>query len=231
MLVIAHRSGPTVYPEQTVDSALLAVKNGADMVEIDLRFSSDGRIIVCHDDNAERVFGIDRSVNEMTAEEFASLTHKDEPLHHGHLFADYIDAGVKPLLLHIKEGGENINAILDFIVSKGYLENIIMGVTRPDDVARVKKYGENIPVLAFIKNVQMIDDCIAEGAEFIRLWQGWVAEEYVEKIHSAGRKVWVMAGSSRNGDVGYIDDNAIDYLKKIGIDGLLINDIGDFLKT
>ena len=35
MKIIAHRSGPTVLPEQTVQSALLALKEGADMIEVE----------------------------------------------------------------------------------------------------------------------------------------------------------------------------------------------------
>lgn len=226
MIVIAHRSGPTEFPEQTVDSALLALKNGADMIEIDLRFSADDKIIVCHDDNAERVFGVDRKTNELTADEFVSLKHKENTGYHGHLFEDYINADIKPLLLHIKEGGDNIVRILDFIVSKGYLKNIVMGVSNPEDVARVKKYDKNIPVLAFMKNVQMLEGCIAEGADFLRLWQGWTKEEYVEMIHSSGKKVWIMLGNSDGYETGYTSRDFLDYISRIGVDGILINDIG-----
>ncbi len=225
MLIIAHRSGPVEYPEQTVESALLALKDGADMVEIDLRFSADGRIIVCHDDNAERVFGVDKKTDELTADEFVSLCHKENSSYHGHLFEDYINAGVKPLLLHIKEGGEKINTILDFISAKNYLGNIVMGVANPEDVARVKKYDKNIPVLAFMKNAQMLDACIAEGADFIRLWQGWTRAEYVERIHSADRGVWIMAGNADGYETGYTSMEFLDFIREIGVDGVLVNNV------
>ena len=55
MKIIAHRSGPTVFPEQTIRSALFAKENGADLVEIDVRFTKDKKLAVSHDET-QRAF-------------------------------------------------------------------------------------------------------------------------------------------------------------------------------
>lgn len=75
MKIIAHRSGPTVFPEQTIRSALFAKENGADLVEIDVRFTKDKKLEVSHDENAARVFGVDKNIGEMSGDEFAALRH------------------------------------------------------------------------------------------------------------------------------------------------------------
>ena len=77
MKIIAHRSGPTVFPEQTIRSALFAKENGADLVEIDVRFTKDKKLAVSHDENAARVFGVDKNIGEMSSDEFAALRHKN----------------------------------------------------------------------------------------------------------------------------------------------------------
>ena len=69
---IAHRSGPTVYPEQTIASARHALENGADIVEIDVRFTADKRIAVSHDKNLSRVFGEDLECHANTRLRFLS---------------------------------------------------------------------------------------------------------------------------------------------------------------
>ena len=73
MKIIAHRCGPTVYPEQTITSARFALYSGADLVEVDVRYTKDKKIACSHDANVKRVFGVDRLVSDMTAEEFLSL--------------------------------------------------------------------------------------------------------------------------------------------------------------
>lgn len=225
VLKIAHRSGPTVYPEQTVASALNAMKCGADMVEIDLRRLGDGGIAVCHDDNTGRVFGVNRLVSDMTTREFTSLTHKDFPAFHGHTPADYTDAGVFPLLLHIKEGGDNIPAYIDFFESHDYAGKYVMGVARSWDVERIKQINPRIPVLAFIKNVSFIEDNIAAGADFVRLWEGWLTRESVELIRSHGKKLWVMSGYTEGREVGEVTDESLAKIMSFSPDGILINDV------
>ena len=94
MKIIAHRSGPTVFPEQTIRSALFAKENGADLVEIDVRFTKDKKLAVSHDENAARVFGVDKNIGEMSGDEFASLRlHASEwPL------SDYRTSNIKRIV-------------------------------------------------------------------------------------------------------------------------------------
>ena len=225
MKIIAHRSGPDIYPEQTVASARRALSLGADMIEIDIRFDADGDMVICHDNNSERVFGKDKLIGEMTTAEFLSLRHKNNPDYKSHLFSDYIDAGIKPLLLHIKEGGENITKILDFLKEKNYLQNIIMGVSAPGDIERVKEYDREIPVLAFIKNESFIDAAIDSGADFVRLWQKYATKEHIDHINSRGKKVWIMLGNTDGYETGYTSAEFFDFLLSEDVDGILINEV------
>lgn len=52
---IAHRGASYDAPENTVASANLAWKQGADAVEIDVYLASDNRIVTIHDNNTKRV--------------------------------------------------------------------------------------------------------------------------------------------------------------------------------
>ena len=51
---IAHRGGSYVAPENTLASAKLGWKLGADAVEVDIHLSKDNRIMVIHDSNTKR---------------------------------------------------------------------------------------------------------------------------------------------------------------------------------
>lgn len=47
--VIAHRGASTTYPENTLEAFAEAVRQGADGVELDVRRSADGALVVHHD--------------------------------------------------------------------------------------------------------------------------------------------------------------------------------------
>lgn len=225
MRKIAHRSGPTAYPEQTVSSALRALQNGADMIELDTRFSADGVIIVSHDDNLERVFGENRHTYDLTAAQFKALTHKDAPDFHGHTLEDYVSAGAFPMLIHVKEGGENLPALLGFLKEKNCLDKVILGVSRTPDIAYIKNYDENIRVLAFLKNPDYIDESAEAGADYIRLWEKWYTDALFEKIKALGKECWIMTGEYDDYKVGYTSEEKIKFFADVPVDGILVNDI------
>jgi glycerophosphoryl diester phosphodiesterase len=57
VVVIAHRGAAGSAPENTLASVALAVEQGADIVEIDVQESADGKIVVVHDSDLMRVGG------------------------------------------------------------------------------------------------------------------------------------------------------------------------------
>lgn len=73
MLLIAHRGSSAVAPENTLLAFRQAVSDGADMIELDVRLSADGELMVIHDRGLYRVTGVRGRVREWTAERLEKL--------------------------------------------------------------------------------------------------------------------------------------------------------------
>ncbi len=71
--VVAHRGGAGLAPENTITAFAKAEEMGADAIELDVRISSDGRIVVIHDPDLYRVYGDRRFVSQMTYEEISAV--------------------------------------------------------------------------------------------------------------------------------------------------------------
>ena len=56
-LALAHRGDWSAVPENTVAAFRAAERAGADMIELDVRRTADGRVAVVHDPTLERVWG------------------------------------------------------------------------------------------------------------------------------------------------------------------------------
>lgn len=54
VVIIAHRGASAVAPESTRAAIEEAIRAGADMVELDVQLTRDGRLVVFHDDRLER---------------------------------------------------------------------------------------------------------------------------------------------------------------------------------
>jgi glycerophosphoryl diester phosphodiesterase len=73
-LIVAHRGASAYAPENTLAAFALAHRQGADMIELDLQPTADGRLAVFHDDTTERWDGRPRPVTECS---FAELQRLD----------------------------------------------------------------------------------------------------------------------------------------------------------
>ena len=71
--VIAHRGFSGVAPENTIAAFRKAIDVGADMFELDVLLSKDGRVVVIHDDTLERTTDGEGPVATRTLEELRAL--------------------------------------------------------------------------------------------------------------------------------------------------------------
>jgi glycerophosphoryl diester phosphodiesterase len=72
-LVVAHRCGSGVAPENTLTALRTAVREGADAVEVDVLPSRDGHPVVHHDDRLARTAGVDALVWDLELAELRRL--------------------------------------------------------------------------------------------------------------------------------------------------------------
>ena len=73
MRFLAHRGANRLALENTLAAFEFAVQTGHDGVELDVQLSLDGIPVVFHDDNLERLYGLEARVQDMKAEDLAGL--------------------------------------------------------------------------------------------------------------------------------------------------------------
>jgi glycerophosphoryl diester phosphodiesterase len=71
--VVAHRGASASHPENTVDAFRAAIAAGADYVELDVRLTADGVLVVLHDFDVSRTTDGTGLVHEMTLAQIKGL--------------------------------------------------------------------------------------------------------------------------------------------------------------
>ena len=72
-LVIAHRGGSSLGPESTLYTFRKAVKLGVDVLEMDVRSTSDGQLVILHDDTVSRTTNATGPVQNYTLVDLKKL--------------------------------------------------------------------------------------------------------------------------------------------------------------
>ncbi|MDJ0839142.1 MAG: glycerophosphodiester phosphodiesterase [Acidobacteriota bacterium] len=73
ILVIAHRGGAGLFPENTLHAFRQAAQMGADVMEIDIHQTADGHLVVAHDPHVDRVTDGSGLIKEHTLAELQAL--------------------------------------------------------------------------------------------------------------------------------------------------------------
>lgn len=72
-LIFAHRGGGGNAPENTLEAFRNSIANGADILEIDIRATSDGELVVFHDSTTDRTTNFPAKVSELSLSELKQL--------------------------------------------------------------------------------------------------------------------------------------------------------------
>ncbi|MEU9384750.1 glycerophosphodiester phosphodiesterase [Streptomyces sp. NPDC048279] len=76
---VAHRGDPYRFRENTPASLRSALQQGADAVEIDVRLTRDGVPVLLHDATLKRLWGVERPLSALSADEVRGLTEGGVP--------------------------------------------------------------------------------------------------------------------------------------------------------
>ena len=99
--VIAHRGASAYAAEHTLAAYDLAVAQGADTLELDVRATADGELVVLHDRDLLRTAGVARDIADLDAVAIARMDPATRPLTLDAVLDRY--AGVARFFLELKD--------------------------------------------------------------------------------------------------------------------------------
>jgi glycerophosphoryl diester phosphodiesterase len=218
VLVIAHRGGifPDI-PENTLSNFRMAIQQGTDVIEVDLRSSRDGQILIMHDETLDRTTNGSGNISHFTLEELKQLDAGG-----GERIPTFVDLlkiiedTRAKLLLDIKKGPLlNIGKVITLIEQYHCSLDVIAGVRSLADLDSLKKINPNIRTLGFIGQPDQINLYIKAGVDIIRLWPDWIDEntELVTSLREKNVPVWVT--------IAELSDDVLTRLLKYGVSGFI----------
>ena len=209
LLKIGHRGAKTYEIENTLAGFKKAIELGANAVELDLRISADGKLIISHDDNLKKVYGKDILIKDATLSELKELTEGriatlDEVL-------PAIKGTVEKVLVELKEAGFE-KKVLDLVEKEGMRDNVIILSFHEDVLEQVRGLDREIETgLVYARYKGPIDAALRLNAQYLVPLYRFVHRRDVAKAHKSGLKVIVWTINSK--------DEAILYKAK-DVDGI-----------
>ena len=198
--IVAHRGLAEGVPENTLAAFRQSIARSVAVIEVDVRVTKDGRLVILHDPTLDRTTDCSGSVSTFT---LARLKACDAgwPTHRGERVPTLGEAialvrdGPARLLLDIKPGTP-LDKVIDELRSSHAEAKVILGLRRAADVAHARTALPGVAILAFTPKASDAPAFARAGANIIRIWSDWVGADpaAVARTRALGPEVWIMVG-------------------------------------
>ena len=209
--IIAHRGASVERPECTAIAIERAIQTGATAVEVDIRSSKDGVLVIMHDSTVDRTTNGTGNVNDLTLDELLQLDagswfhrrYRDQTVP---TLREVLEQcrGRIDVVLDLKEYGEEYrNKVVREVRQFGEPKRMIIGVR---SMAHIKTFSELMPearLIGLVSHPREIEMFVDNGVEMIRLWPKWFdqfEEDLVRRVRLAGATLHL------NGTLGELEE-------------------------
>lgn len=226
ILIAAHRGsfGGNI-PCNTITSYEIALKQGADIIEVDVEMGGDGKLYIFHPTMEPHHLCSQGRIPDMTTEEIAALryvNYDDTPTQFGiETFDDVLETFKNRCYINVDKFWGHPVEIYNAIKRHGMTDQMIVKSSLKDNVLSVlEEVAPDVPFLPIVKVEHPAHEMLMRspiryvGAEVLFTDESMeVAQpEFLEKMHRDGKLVWVNSiiyDYKKQLSAGHSDDTAL----------------------
>jgi glycerophosphoryl diester phosphodiesterase len=211
MLRIGHRGARAYEPENTIRSFKKAIEIGVDAVELDVRKTKDGQLVVIHDPDMKRTTDGKGLVSELTLKEIKAFsTEKGEKIPTLKETLDFLDKKVK-ILIELKEAGVE-EEVLALVRENGLQKSVIVTSFLENALQKVRELDKDIATgLIYAKHKNPLKAALELKAQYLVAFYRFTHTANIQKAHENGLKVIVWTVNT--------PEEVAAYVQK-GVDGI-----------
>ncbi|SNU08852.1 Membrane domain of glycerophosphoryl diester phosphodiesterase [Lachnospiraceae bacterium] len=228
--VTAHRGDSKKAPENTLAAFEKAIENGADVIELDVRQTKDGEIVIMHDENLKRTCGVDAKVGDLTYAELqrcsAGVTFKgkNKDIYRNEkiptlrdafdLIGDRAEVNIE--LKPAKTDTDLEKRVAEIINEYDYYDNCVVASLVYKSIKKTKKADPKIKTI-YVMAMAMGDFYNLEYADGFSIKHRFINREVIKNSHKVGKEVYAWT----------IDDKEVlENMMLLDVDSIITNNPG-----
>ncbi len=238
VIVIAHRGDWRNAPENSLQAIKNCIEMGVDMVEIDIRETKDGALVLMHDETIDRTTNASGYVKDWTLDSLRTLKLLDglgvETPHGIPTLEEALVLARDKILINLDKSYKIFDKCYEIMKKTGTLHQVVIkgAKTREEVEHEFGQYLDEVyfmPVLFLPQpNAQSIvddyiDNHLPVAFEFIVKYDSIGMIDYFDDIRSKGAGVWVNSlwahhNGGHDDEKAAIDANVYDWYIENNVD-------------
>ena len=200
ILVAAHRATNPNYPENSLAAIAESIRIGVDIVEIDIRKSKDGKLVIMHDKTIDRTTNGTGKVDDFTLAELKEfklklgndITNEQIPT-----FEEVLQLTKSKMLLDVDfklEGEAAVRQTFDMIEKYGMEKQILFFLYDFPESSQYQKLNRDIKIMPRAysrKDIRAIRKL--EDISIIHIDESYYRDGTMRRLIKSGYRVWINA--------------------------------------
>jgi glycerophosphoryl diester phosphodiesterase len=196
VLVCAHRGHGTGAPENSLDAIRAAAALGVDMVEVDVRETSDGALVLMHDPVVDRTAsGGHGRVSHMALAEVKALRLRDAPGEAPPTLAEALAAARGRVLLQLDLKTDRVDLVAREVAAADAFDRVCFGAWSFEKLAALRRLDARAAVIPRITSLSELEAALAPALApvAVQIPPEIVRPEVVRRVRAAGARLWLNA--------------------------------------
>jgi glycerophosphoryl diester phosphodiesterase len=209
-LIVGHRGTVKFAPENTFAAFDRAIELGVDVIELDVRKTADGYLVVMHDATVDRTTDGHGRIDEMTLEEIQELTIRSNypniPAQKVPTFREALAYLENRIPINVDVKTDLLEKVAAEVEQMDMLDQAYMLTKSLDDGYRFRTANPSIRLQARAYSADEVYRYLDELHPMaVQIDLSFLQPELVDAIHAAGAKVYIDASGSFDtlGRLGY----------------------------
>jgi len=205
VLITAHRGGHLLVPENSLASIDEAVEAGAHIVELDVRQTADGQLIVMHDRRVDRTTTGTGAVDSLTWAEI-----RDLPLVHLGVPTAHRTPTLREALLHARDRimvdldykvgtFEAAQEVYDLIRELDMERQVLFFLYNHQEMPALHVLNPNIRIMPRARKIEDIREIVGwQLTDIIHIDESFAGMDELELMHRQGIRIWANTLGARD---------------------------------
>ena len=207
LVVIAHRGNHTNVPENTLSAINEAIKYGVDYVEVDLRTTKDGHLVIHHDATVDRATNGNGKISALTLAEIKKLQvyNHNHKTHRIPEFREVLQVCKNKINIYLDFKDADVKQAWKQIQDAGMEKQIVIYVNKKSQYTEWRSTAPKIPLMTSIsddvKNKEQLITFLEEVK--VEILDNAVNSEMQEVIKEKEIAVWLDVQSPTEGPTSW----------------------------
>ena len=223
LVIIAHRGSHLKFPENTLAAYEKAITEGADYVEIDLRTTKDGYLVIMHDESTTRMTGKKGAIKDLNYSDISNLQIKstdkeDTTIYHIPDFKSVLNLCKGRINIYLDFKDADVEKTYRLIKEAGMQHHVVVYLNKEEQYGQWKKVAPQVPLMASLPenmNISQLNNFLDK--KHLDVVDNAYTGDLVTLMHKRKIAVWLDVQSDDEGPTKW------EQALKLGVDGLQTN--------